>query len=467
MKKAINKDLYFYILNIYILMLILIPKSVSTIAGIIPLRLMLSVILLLVLFYFCYKKEIPLNNRSLRPYIILYLVFLVSAIPSFWITQNILISFYTLMKFIVFFCIFSFILKIDFSKKQYEILIKTFVFGILMVTIYGLIEYFFLPNLFKIGIEKYMGARGRVSATFFNTIYFGIFINLLFPFVLYIFSKSENKKTTLLYGLLSILMYISIVHTFTRSSFLIFFWMLFLMFVFMPKIFIKVKMVVLSIIVIFITIITPGSLELFRVSLCDGYSLIFSKFKSTAFEENLLQIKNSCGTKKNITTPLEDEGENTLSNSVKVDYSLVHRKEFSKIAKRIARDNILTGVGFGTYIDYMNSKVFDDKYPDYICSKTHPHSSLILIYSEIGIIGIISFSMFILYLFVINIISIFKTKEKRNVTILVSIIISGFILVNLIAENPVYDTQIYPLFLIIVGLSMNYIYNKKIKLNFN
>lgn len=135
--------------------------------------------------------------------------------------------------------------------------------------------------------------------------------------------------------------------------------------------------------------------------------------------------------------------------------SLLHREQFADIAKRIGDDHIFTGVGLGTYIDYMNSEDFDTLYPDYIGSKTHPHSTVVLLYAECGIISVFPFFMFLVFIPVFLFIKLLKNIKYRNndnfIVYLCSFVISiGFIFINIIAENAIYDTQIFPLFIIIV-----------------
>ena len=153
------------------------------------------------------------------------------------------------------------------------------------------------------------------------------------------------------------------------------------------------------------------------------------------------------------------------SNIILEDDSLQHRKEFNRLANKIAKDNILTGVGFGSYMDYLKTDEFKQNYPEFQLSKTHPHSSLVLLFAETGIISTILYIFFGITVFV-KIISNIKEnyrldEEKYTISAITLATTIGFSFVCLLAENAIYDTQIYPIFLIILAISMNYCFHKK------
>jgi hypothetical protein len=98
----------------------------------------------------------------------------------------------------------------------------------------------------------------------------------------------------------------------------------------------------MSLLVIFIslTLLIPGAKYVILNSFANGFDMLFGS---------------------NFMTNLLFKSDND-KNAVKEDASIEHRKEFSIIATRIANNNPLTGVGFGTYINYMDSKDFSKKY---------------------------------------------------------------------------------------------------------
>ena len=151
--------------------------------------------------------------------------------------------------------------------------------------------------------------------------------------------------------------------------------------------------------------------------------------------------------------------ENELENNENIDYSIYHRKEFLKITYEIIKDNPFAGVGFGTYIDYMNSNDFTINYPDYKFSKTHPHAGFTLLTAETGIFAVAFFILFIIiiaFYYLKDFIFYFKAKSDKQSPILVALLISsGFLVINTISENLIYDTQIFLIFLAIISIFYN------------
>jgi len=347
---------------------------------------------------------------------------------------------------------FYLISKIKFSKEEYKILIINLIISLSILCIYGIMEYVFEINLFTAGVEFYKGAKGRITTTFFNTIYYGIFINLAFPIVFYLMCKFRKNKFSWLLALLCCLLYINLLLTFTRSAIIIFTLILILSIVLLYKIAFNKKTLSVVVLIVAFTLLLPGG-EPFITKSFDDVLIMTSNV------QNILGLLPS----GEIKEPSEDK------ESEFVDPSLQHREEFAKIAKKISDDNKFTGVGFGAYIDYMDSEDFAKTYSDYNLPHTHPHSTFVLLYAECGITALIIFTIFIAILF-INGFSIFLNNfKKKNTQYELSIIslalVCGFLLVNIMAENAFYDSQIFPLFLIFYSLIIGYIQslnNKKV-----
>lgn len=450
MKKVIeklkDKSLTFIFLNIYLVLIILIPKEFSELFGIVPIRTFLTYLLFLVFLFDKKKNNIKLNNFNFKWIGITYILFLLFSIPSLIVTKNILITVYTFIKFLSFLLLLYVCVKTKLSKEDYKVLLKNILICSSIKFIWGIIEYVFEINLFTVGTYKYPGAKGRVTANFFNTIYYGIFINLIFGYIFYLFSISKDKLHKITLGIFLILGYVNLLLTFTRSSFLVFFGILFLILVLLNKKIIN-KITILFLCIIFgISFIIPGVNSFSVIAIDDAIGLFTDKDLLSAFLPN-----NAIG--------------DTNSEEELDDYSLEHRKSFAKLANQIANNNLYTGVGFGAYIDYLNDKNFETYYPDYKLSKTHPHSSFVLMFAEVSFIALIFFSMFLLTI-IINIIKNIKNNIRINelnysISLIALSVFLGFIVVNIIAENAFYDTQIFPMFLLIIGLSINFCIKNK------
>ena len=351
----------------------------------------------------------------------------------------------------MFFITFYLSASINYRKDEKKILFINIMISVIITVIYGFISYFFGVNLFKLSNYMYPGALGRIRSTFFNPCYYAAFINLVFSIFFYKLCIS-SKKNCILYLVLLSCLYACMIFTFTRSSVLIFLVLLFMSLFLFRKIIFKLRILIIIMIIIVMSIFIPGSKTLMKNSINDG----------------MLFINNIAGflPSFNSSDIKEDDSD---SDSEFNDYSLQHREAFARMAKTIAKDNIFTGVGFGSYIDYMNSKDFDLKYPSYQLPKIHPHSSLILLYAETGIFTLIPFILFlciIVFKFCKMFLNSRKTKDIVYYYSCLGLIISaGFIVVSIMSENSMYDTQIFPLYLIICGLLYNF--GTKEKSNYN
>lgn len=448
----------------YFLLIIFIPKSISTIFNVIPIRLLLSFIFILIMFLKI-KKELFIDtifkNRLL---LIIYCLFLISTIPSVLVSKSLLISCYTMLKFIIIPLLIIICLTIKPNNEDKKLLFTVLTISTILLVILSYLQYIFDIELFKVGIEKYPGAKGRVSVTFFNTIYYGIFLNLVFPIYISKYINSKEKGNGICFFAILLIIYISLLLTFTRSAFLIFWSLAFILILFLinRRNVIKIFTILLSMLVL--TFIIPGAKYMAYTSINNGFQMIFKVdlIKDTKNNDNNNNSSNSDAKHENNSSNIEnDSNDNKNDNKYGGDLSLIHREQFGDIAKRIGKDHPFTGVGFGAYMDYMTSDDFSTLYSSYNGTKTHPHSASILLYAECGIVSAVLFFMFLFIIPIYIFIKLFKTlkfKDSYNYIIYLSTfaISMGFMVVNIISENAIYDAQIFPLFVIILFTTYNF-----------
>lgn len=447
-KETLKKHtITFWLLNLYLILMIFIPKTYSYVFGL-PFRLLLTAILILVIFYEYKKDKLKFNNHKSRLIYILLFIFTLAIIPSLIVSKDIITSLYTYIKFMSAFVMFILIYRIKFEDDEYKILLKNLIICLAVISIIGLIQYIFNIDLMvkNSGIYYYPGAKGRLEITFFNACYYGIFINITYGFVLYAIYKNKNKKFNIPLILLAVLFFINLILTFTRSAIIIFIWLFITIACLFTRFKPNFKLIITIILLIASSLIIPGSKPLFTKTFNDA-----------------LKMANKIAYFLPININIEDdEYVEYDENSEFIDYSLQHREAFSRIAKRIAKDNLYTGVGFGTYINYMNSRDFDLKYPEYDIAKIHPHSSVILTYAETGIFGLISVVLIYILLVLMSVRIFIKSFRSNNEVFRVSVVALtmalGFMLVNIMSENAAYDTQINYLFMLMYGMTLSYCY---------
>jgi hypothetical protein len=423
--------------------------------------------------FFKIKKETLIDTILKNKLIfIVYFLFIVSTIPSILVSKSLIISCYTVLKFTIIPFLIIICLSVKPNNNDKKLFFTILTISSILLSFLSFIQYEFDIELLKEGTEKYPGAKGRVSATFFNTIYYGIFINLVSSIYLAKYLRSSDKSSSIYNYITLLILYVSLLLTFTRSAFLIFWGIVFILTLFLINKKNIVKFLALFLSIILLTFIIPGAKYMAYNSINNGFQMIFKVdlLKNNGTENNSssssynLDDKNSDLDDKNSDLDNnKNETENNLSSSdtnksgtkYGGDLSLIHREQFGDIAKKVGSDNFFSGIGFGAYMEYMNSEDFDILYSKYSGSKTHPHSSIILLFAESGIISVSLFFLFlfiILIFFFIKLLKNIKNKNNHDFTIyLCSFAISlGFIIINIIAENAIYDTQIFPLFIIIV-----------------
>ncbi len=416
-------------MNIFIITLILLPKNFNTLFGIIPIRSCLAGILFLIFLYEKKKGRIIINQNKIFLLTLFYSIFLLFTIPSFFKSKNLLISIYTFFKYTTYYLAFITFYKTKLTKNEYLTILKNICICSFIVGILAIFQYIFNWQLNYNGLDKY-DIKGRAPATFYNPIYYSIFVNIVFIPILYlIYTKNVNK---ILGFFILFINTCGLVLTFTRSSILIFFVILIATIIFFRKlIFNKFSIFTLTICLLTMFII-PGAKD---VTL-NAFQNAFSLFTSNT-----------------------EEIENDLDNNEEIDYSIYHRKEFLKITYRIIENNPYIGVGFGAYIDYMNSSDFDLNYPDYSFSKTHPHAGFTLLTVETGIFAVSFFIFFIITLafyYLKDFIYYIKIKSDNKYPVLIALLISaGFLIVNIVSENLIYDTQIFLFFLSVIAILYN------------
>lgn len=446
-----NKINRIHILNIFIFLMIVIPKSWGEIFGIIPLRLVLSSLFVIYniidiiknkRFNFCGKK-----------YIVLYGLFLLFTIPSFFVTKSLLTSIYTFIKFLMAFLIFLIVLNMELKKEDLKSISKSFLGALSIVLIYGLIQYLFDINLFKIGSYKYPGAKGRIQSTFFNTIYYSIFLNMVITLLTYFIRKEKNVKIKIFYAVLLVLSFISLLLTFTRSAIMIFIGCLIINILLNSKTIFNKWCLPIYLLMISFSLLIPGVKTLY-ISTYEDISMLIGDNLVTKFLPNI---------DKNNNHDLDEDTSEIVHYTE--DASLNSRIEFSKIGNQLAKDHIKTGIGFGAYNDYVYSDEYVTNYPQYANYKTFPHSSLVLLYAEVSIGALVLFCLFAMSIIIDLCIKWFKNyncnKSLKELSGVALTIIAGFIVVNIVAENAIYDSQIFPIFLIIIGLLSNKIFKKE------
>ncbi|MBU3100282.1 MULTISPECIES: O-antigen ligase family protein [Clostridium] len=241
-------------------------------------------------------------------------------------------------RFLTYVFIF-FVIKYEFNtKKLVKNLLKCYIFTAGLLSIFGIIQHFTRIGLDKKFVVHYTGySVVKIAATMFNpNAYAAFLILIIFPVVmLTIYEK--NKKNKGMYGIISILLFVNIIMTYSRNA----------------QVGVCIGAVVLCVIYSYKLIIAFGGIGIF-----------------TLFMPSVLDRVRDLP--------------NTAENESRI--------KLWKTAMMMIKDHPILGVGNGNFISRYNEYVSKYKGLSYNAYKRYPaHNSYLKVESELGIVGIASF----------------------------------------------------------------------------
>jgi len=251
-----------------------------------------------------------------------------------------------------------FVIRYEFNTdKLVKNLLKCYIFTATILSIFGIIQYFTKIGLDKKFVEQYgSGYRVvKVAATMYNpNAYSAFLILIIFP-VLMLTIYENNKKIKSIYGLITTLILINILMTYSRNIYVA----------------VCIGALILCVIYSYKLIIVFGALGI-----------------STLFMPSVLDRA------RDLT--------NASQNASRI--------KLWKTAIMMIKDHPILGVGNGNYVSRYDEYIAKYKDLSYNAYKRYPaHNSYLKIESELGIIGIVSF-------LAVLITSLFRVKKLFTTT---------------------------------------------------
>ena len=248
------------------------------------------------------------------------------------------------VRFLTYVFIF-FLIKYEFNtKKLVKNLLGCYIFTSGILSVFGIIQHFTIIGLDKKFIVNYSSGYGvvKIAATMHNpNAYAAFLILIIFP-VIMLAIYEKNKKIKSVYGIISILIFVNIVMTYSRNALLGF----------------CIGAVILCVLYSYKLIIAFGGVG------------IVALFMPSVFD----RIKDLTNTAQNAS-----------------------RIKLWKTAIMMIKEHPILGVGNGNYISRYDEYVNKYKGLSYNAYKRYPaHNSYLKIQSELGIIGIASFLMILI-----------------------------------------------------------------------
>ncbi len=163
-------------------------------------------------------KKTPLNI----PILIFIFIAFISLINSirFWSTSEVLVGSFYLLRWVEYVFIFFIAVDIIKNKKQAVGYVKLLLLVGLAIAVLGLLQLIFMPSFETMAEFGWDPHIGRVLSVFFDPNFTGGFLTVILSVVIgiFIFTKSKKNKYFLLF--LSLPIFLAIIFTFSRSTYL-------------------------------------------------------------------------------------------------------------------------------------------------------------------------------------------------------------------------------------------------------
>ena len=260
-------------------------------------------------------------------------------------------------RFLTYVFIF-FVIKYEFnSAKLVKNLLKCYIFTATLLSIFGIIQFFTRIGLDKKFVVHYSSGYSvvKIAATMFNpNAYSAFLILIIFP-VIMLTIYEKNKKIKIMYGLISILLFINIIMTYSRNA----------------QLGVCLGAMVLCVIYSYKLIIAFGGIGVF-----------------TLFMPSVLDRVQDL--------------QNAAQNASRI--------KLWKTAIMMIKEHPILGVGNGNFISRYNEYVSKYRGLSYNSYKRYPaHNSYLKVESELGIVGIVSF-------LAVLVTSLFRVKKLFTTT---------------------------------------------------
>lgn len=292
---------------------------------------------------------------------------------------------------------------IKFEDKQKKGILYTILAASAFISLIGIGQYIFQINLNTSGIEKYIGALGRINSTTYIATILDKYMALnIFLVLVFIYKKWTNKYINYIVLVLNIL---ALSFTFSRTGLLIY---LFLVVMFLI-IFLFRKRFINALLILLLTIgmyfisgqnFVYSSLARYFIGIGDSISeKINLDFVSdaTKFVLNpfVIDVYDYLGDEA-----LDDDVEVDEQLTTDVDYSLSSRSYYKKIATSLMKEHWELGIGIGSYTHIFNNQNVNDylvgnPYLEYF---RYPHNMYLQLGAEVGIVGMILFFFNIIFM---------------------------------------------------------------------
>lgn len=400
-----------------------------------------------------FQGKIRLNDFKIWPMLIFFGLYFIISIISFVKAQNYSQAIMELARYTSYVVLFTIVAKVKFSREQYMNFAKSFLLSVVIVGLFGVIQYIADFSLNKAGLYALEEAKGRVDSTLINPNYYAAFLNFVIPTLLLLAVVYFKNKTAqlMMFGLYAIYV-INVILTYTRSAWVIMAGAFGLAVILMPKEFFK-------------KVFKPHLLLAFVVLFTVIYFMpdVQSRTQSAIYAiEKLLPHTSSNVSDHDVgEEPDEEIVEEEEKEDATTNRAVVSRVTLWKTGWAMLKENPGLGVGLGNYS--VRYKEYVTKYPElYIGHDNYSvHNSYLKVGAETGFTGMISF-LFIYIVFLLYNIKLYIGQDLLGKVLAVGLFVGSvtYLLQNL-SNNLIFIPQLNTIFWLVAGLVLAFLhYNK-------
>lgn len=408
------------------------------------------------------RKRIELNDFNIKPIAAAFLLFFIIAVISLTQAVSLAPAAMELARYLSYVVLFLIVVKVRFTREQYIDFAKVFGLSVLIIGVYGIVQYIFGISLNTAGLYALKEAKGRVDSTLVNPNYYASFLNFVIPtLVLLAVVYFKNKKAQLLMFALYGIYVINLVLTYTRAAWVAMIGGFVLMVLLIPKEFVK-------------NAVRPHILVSFVVLLTVVYFMpdVQSRTYSALYAMEKILIRNFPGhiagddhsKGKDIGFLPEPEETEKAEDEATTSRAVVSRVTLWKTGWVMMKENPVLGVGIGNYL--VRYKEYVTKYPElYIGHDQYSvHNSYLKVGAETGFIGLAAFLIIYLIYYVYLLRLYFSAANRLSKVVIIGLIAgSATFMVQNLSNNLIFIPQLNTIFWLVSGLAIAFVHQNKEK----
>jgi hypothetical protein len=430
-----------------------------------PLPLSVEIILIplvtLAAFYDFFKGNIRLNDFKIWPLAAAFGLFLLVSLISVINAIDLKSAVMEIARYLSYVVLFLIVAKVDFTKKQYLGFAKWFGAAVVIVGLFGVLQYVFNFSLNKAGLYALKEAKGRVDSTLVNPNYYSAYLNYIIPTVLLLAVVYFKNKTAQLLAFAVYAIYVvNVILTYTRAAWVTMFCAGILLIILMPKQFIKnvIKpQILISFVILFAVLYFMPDVQSRTNSAIYAIEKLLPQGSQNHQGAGEPEDTDGDGEPEEAADEEKPEEEDTTTNR-----AVVSRMTLWKTGWYMLRDNPVLGVGMGNYT--ANYKEYVSKYPElYIGHESYSvHNSYLKVGAETGFIGLASF----LLIYVVYFLTIIKLYFRQNLlgrVMAVGLFVGSICyMVQNLSNNLIFIPQLNVIFWLTAGLVLGFLsFNRK------